>query len=64
MTLSARIGSWAATNCQSLAVHLVDVAVDLAKNFANTNMGKKVMDAALSKAIKTAGKDIIELADP
>lgn len=57
---SARIGSWAATNCPFFATGLLDLVINLAKRFAYTNTGKKLMDSALSKAIKTAGKEIPE----
>lgn len=57
---SARIGSWAATNCPSFATGLLDLVIKLAKRFAYTDTGKKLMDSALSKAIKTAGKEIPE----
>lgn len=57
---SARIGSWAATNCPSFATGLLDLVINLAKRSAYTEMGKSLMDNALSKAIKTAGREIPE----
>lgn len=54
---SARIGSWAATYCPSFATVLLDFVINLAKRLAYTDMGKNFTDKALSKAIKTAGKE-------
>lgn len=58
--LSARIGSWAATNCPSLATGVINFVVGLARRFASTATGKRLMDAVVSKAIQTAGKEIPE----
>lgn len=57
---SARIGSWAATNCPYFATGLLDLVTNLAKRFVYTDTGKKLMDNALSKAIKTVGKELPE----
>lgn len=57
---SARIGSWAATNCPSFATGLLNFVIKLAKWFAYTDTGKKLMNKALSDAIKTAGRDVPE----
>lgn len=57
---SARIGSWAATNCPSLAIRLLDLIVNLTRKIAYTDTGNKLMDSAVSKAVKAAGKDMPE----
>lgn len=57
---SARVGSWAATYCPSLATRVLNCLLGIAERLAASNAGKRFLDALATKAASTAGKEIPE----